>query len=48
MMSKSKRFKMVKEFYDSGRWSKEMVRNAVGRWITEEEFREITGKAYKA
>lgn len=44
----SKRYKLVKEFYDSGRWSKEMVKNAVGRWITEGEYNEITGEEYKA
>ena len=42
----SKKYSKVKGYYDAGLWSLEMVRNAVGRWITEDEFTEITGKAY--
>lgn len=38
----SKNFEKVKEYYDNGLWSKEKVFNAVGRWITEEEYKEIT------
>ena len=40
----SKKYGKVKGYYEAGLWSLEMVRNAVGRWITEEEFTEITGK----
>lgn len=40
----SRNFKKVKEYYDSGRWPKEAVKNAVGRWITKEEYKEITGE----
>lgn len=43
----SKNFEKVKGFYDAGLWSLGMVRNAVGRWITVEEFREITGEEYE-
>ena len=42
----SKNYEKVKKYYDSGRWTLAMVRNAVGKWITEEEFKEITGKDY--
>lgn len=40
----SKNFDKVKRYYSARRWSLGMVRNAVGRWITAEEFTEITGK----
>lgn len=42
----SKNFEKVKGFYDARQWSEEMVRNAVERWITTEEFMKITGKEY--
>ena len=42
----SKNFEKVKKYYDSGMWTLAMVRNAVGKWITEEEFKEITGEDY--
>ncbi len=38
------KFDKVKKFYDSGLWSERMVRNAVGRWITPEEYCKITGQ----
>lgn len=45
----SKKFKTVKNFYDRGLWSQERVRNAVIKgWITEEEYRTITGEDYIA
>ena len=45
---KSKKFKLVKDYYDSGLWSIKKVRNAVVKgWITEEEFMEITGEPYE-
>lgn len=37
----SPKFETVKSYYDNGLWNKTMVQNAVGRWITEEEAREI-------
>ena len=41
------KFEMVKDFYDRGLWSITRVRNAVVKgWITEEEFKIITGKDY--
>lgn len=41
----SKRDK-VEKYYRAGLWSLGMTRNAVGRWITAEEFVEITGHTY--
>ena len=45
-MNHSKNFDKVKYYYDHGNWSKERVREAVGKWITEEEYREIVGEDY--
>lgn len=39
----SKNFKKVKRYYDEGIWSETKVRNAVGKWITEEECILILG-----
>ena len=44
----SKKFEMVKEYYDRGVWSKERVYNAVGKFITAEEYEFITGEPYEA
>lgn len=46
-MGHSTNYEKVKNYYDNGRWSIERVRNAVGRWITEQEFEEITGEPYE-
>ena len=46
MMQHSKKFLTVKKNYDTGLWNLTMVRNAVHRWITEDEFTEITGLSY--
>lgn len=43
----SKNYEKVKDFYDAELWSMGMVRNAVDRWITADEFQEITGKEYE-
>lgn len=42
----SKKFSTVKYFHDHELWSKSRVRNAVGRWITAEEYKIITGEDY--
>ena len=42
----SKKFKTVKDFYDHDLWSNSRVHNAVGRWITAEEYKIITGEDY--
>lgn len=47
-MEHSKNFSKVKYYYDNKYWSKTAVRNAVGRWITEDEYKEITGEDYVA
>lgn len=43
----SRKFNQVKHYYDTGLWSKAKVHNAVGRWITAEEYQTITGKPYE-
>lgn len=44
----SKNYDKVKRFYKLGLWSESMVRDAVVKhWITEDEFKEITGQDYK-
>lgn len=44
----SKNFEKVKGYYEKELWSKNRVYNAVGKWITEEEYRQITGEEYAA
>lgn len=40
-------FDKIKDFYDRGLWTKEMVRNAVVKGkITAEEYELITGEVY--
>ena len=43
----SKNFDKVKGYYDNGLWSVERVRAAVGKWITMDEYLEITGEDYE-
>ena len=43
----SAKFELVKNYYDSGLWSITRVHNAVGKWITAEEFELITGQPYE-
>mgnify|MGYP002574562956 CR=1 FL=1 len=41
------KYEKVKRYYDKGLWNKEMVHNAVTKkWITPEEYKEITGEDY--
>lgn len=43
----SRYFQKVKHYYDNGLWNIERVRNAVVKgWITETEFKTITGNDY--
>lgn len=43
----SNKYSLVKRYYDRGLWSESRVRLAVQKgWITEEEFKLITGKDY--
>ena len=45
----SKKFNKVKDFYDQGFWTIEMVGNSVAKgWIREEEYLEITGEEYSS
>ena len=43
----SKMYEKIKEYYDTGLWSEERVRNMVIKGvITKEEFYDITGEFY--
>ena len=43
----SKMYEKIKEYYNTGLWSEERVKNMVVKGIiTEEEFYEITGEFY--
>ena len=46
MFEYSKNFQKVKEFYDRKLWNIDRVSSAVGKWITEAEYEEITGFTY--
>ena len=44
----SKKYNLVKKYYDQGLWSEKRVRDAVIKgWITEGEYKEITGEDYE-
>lgn len=47
MEERSKKYNTVKSYYDNGLWSEKRVYNAVGKWITAEEYRMITGNDYE-
>ena len=42
----SKNFDKVKKYYDRGLWDINKVKSAVGKWITAEEYEEITGQPF--
>lgn len=44
----SNKYELVKDYYDRGLWSIERVHSAVGKWITAEEYKQITGEDYTA
>lgn len=46
VMEHSKNFEKVKKYYDDGKWDKVKVKNAVFKWITPDEYEEITGETY--
>ena len=50
MEVRSAKFDKVNNYYNNGKglWSKKMVKNAVGRWITTAEYKLITGEEYTA
>ena len=40
-------YEKIKEYYDEGRWTKAMVRKAVGKGIiTSAQYKAITGEDY--
>ena len=47
-MEHSKNFEKVRLYYQLKLWDAARVRNAVGKWITPEEYGEITGRVYDA
>lgn len=44
----SANYEKVKDYYEKGLWSLDRVKKAVDRWITPEEFKQITGIEYAA
>jgi len=46
-MEHSKNFEKVKNYFDRNMWSIERVHSAVGKWITAEEYEQITGECYQ-
>lgn len=43
----SENYEKVKGYYDNGNWSIDRVKRAVVKgWITEAEYKEITGEDY--
>lgn len=48
-MAASKNYSKVQRYYESGRWTLDMVEQAVVKgWITKTEFKTITGEKYSA
>ena len=46
-MDHSENFEKVKRYFSMKMWNESRVKNAVKmNWITQEEFKEITGKDY--
>jgi len=44
----SEKFETIKKYYSIGAWNKTRVKNAVVKgWITQEEYRIITGEDYE-
>ena len=41
-MEHSKNYEKAKGYYDNGLWGRDRVFSAVGKWITPEEYAEIT------
>ena len=45
----SNMYEKIKEYYDTGLWSVERVKNMVQKYIiTKDEFYEIVGEVYKS
>lgn len=47
MIKRSENFEKVRNYYKKHLWSDDRVYNAVGKWITREEYKEITGKEFQ-
>lgn len=43
----SENYEKVRDYYKRHLWNLKQVRNAVGKWITEKEYQEITGNSFK-
>lgn len=41
------KYEKVKSFYEARLWPLSWVENAVDKWITADEYREITGKEFE-
>lgn len=41
-------YEKVQSYYEKGFWTIGMVKNAVNRWITPGEYKQITGQDYTA
>ena len=46
-MEYSKNYEKVKYYYEKKLWEDWKVKNAVNKWITEEEYKEIVGEEYQ-
>lgn len=42
----SEKYEKVRGYYKTGLWGIKKVHDAVGKWITKEEYKEITGMDY--
>lgn len=47
MNEHSSNYDLVRGFYNAELWKISWVYDAVGKWITEDEYRDITGKKYE-
>lgn len=48
MEERSKKFNKVKNYYDKGFWKLSRIKEAVvAMWITQEEYKLITGEDYE-
>lgn len=45
-MVRSPNFDKVNDYYERGLWGIDRVQSAVGKWITADEFKEITNKPF--
>lgn len=48
MAAHSEKFEKVRDYYGKHLWTITQVANSVGKWITKEEYKEITGQEYTA